>query len=43
MNGQRVIVSDICWSPDGNAIAALLAYWQSDKFQSKIVLIELEN
>ncbi len=45
MGGQRVIVSDITWSPDGKKIAALVAYGDTtgfDGLQSKIVLIELK-
>jgi polyhydroxybutyrate depolymerase len=41
MNGERVIVSDISWSPDGRTIAALIAYWSANSLKSKIVMIEL--
>ncbi|HDN97700.1 MAG TPA: hypothetical protein ENG68_00870 [bacterium] len=39
--GERVIVSDNCWSPDGKKIAATVVKPQKGRSSSKIVIIHL--
>jgi len=41
--GERTIVSDSAWGPDGKSIAVLIAYRTRFGMNSKIVLIELER
>jgi Tol biopolymer transport system component len=43
LDGKRTIVSDSSWSPDGTSIAVLVAYEESSRLKSKIVMIEFET
>lgn len=41
--GRRAIVSNSKWSPDGEKIAAIVAYESIWGLRTKIVMIELSN